>query len=283
MYPRAYLDLFRDFARRPSVFVAMPFSRHFEPRWKTIFRPAIQSSGLRPLRIKENVIGQSIPSEILEGIGSSTLVLADISPESGTSERALPNSNVMYELGIAHACRLPEEVIVVTDKARGEMPFDIRHIRWNRFSASAPNEAKKQIHSLIQNALREIDLLKDRMVERTVRSLDPDMAAFLNEARSHVESGFDLAVFDPDRKGNYGLERDCTEEYLRTIGRELLSLGVVDSSNPLPYWKRVYGGTPEYRFTELGRAVLARIPELSKKPSRKERARWRQAVLRGRA
>jgi hypothetical protein len=87
----------------------MPFSSQFEPRWKDIFEPAIVSCDLKPYRTKERLVSDSIPIDVLEGIGSAKLLLFDISNE----KKDQPNSNVMYELGIAHAIRMPEEVIIV--------------------------------------------------------------------------------------------------------------------------------------------------------------------------
>ena len=284
MYPKAYLDLFRDFERKPQVFVATPFSNRFEPRWTKIFRPAIEDCSLKPLRIKDKVIGDSIPTEILDGIGTSKLVLVDISTEYQSETKSFPNPNVMYELGIAHSIRLAEEVIVVKDERAMKAPFDINHIRWNEFSEGRPAKARRLVRDLLRRATKEIDLLKDHIVAKTASALDPDMVAFLHEVRGYKDEGFDLAVFDPDRNGLYGLpNRDCEEGYLRDLARALISLGVLRSLEAVPYWQRVYGGTPEYTLTALGKTILSIIPDLTKKPTKQELAKWRRRIIGNRA
>ena len=261
MYPKIYIDLFRSFDRMPEVFVAMPFSSQFESRWKEIFVPAIESCDLKPCRTKELLVSNSIPVDILDGIGRAKFLLFDISNE----EKDRPNSNVMYELGIAHATRLPEEVIIVRDEESESSPFDIQHIRWNSFSTQKIEESRAKIEKLIKNAEKQIDLTKDLMVKNTLSSLDFETISFLDTVREYVDEGFDLCPFDSDRKGLYGLpHKDCSEEYLRILARDLLNLRIIKSANPISIQKKIYGVTPEYYFTEFGKAILSKIPNIQK-------------------
>jgi len=261
MYPKIYIDLFRSFDRMPEVFVAMPFSSQFESRWKEIFVPAIDSCDLKPCRTKELLVSNSIPVDILDGIGRAKFLLFDISNE----EKDRPNSNVMYELGIAHATRLPEEVIIVRDEESESSPFDIQHIRWNSFSTQKIEESRAKIEKLIKNAEKQIDLTKDLMVKNTLSSLDFETISFLDTVREYVDEGFDLCPFDSDRKGLYGLpHKDCSEEYLRILARDLLNLRIVKSANPISIQKKIYEVTPEYYFTEFGKAILSKIPNIQK-------------------
>ena len=258
MYPKIYIDLFRSFDRTPEVFVAMPFSKEFEPRWKSIFEPAIQSCNLEPFRVKELLVGDSIPIDILDGLNRAKFLLFDISNE----KTGRPNSNVIYELGIAHATRLPEEVIIVRDEQSKYIPFDIKHIRWNIFSPQKINQSVGKIKSLIKKAEEEVDLTKDLLIQKALSSLDQDMMGFLDTVRNFTEKGFDLFPFDSDSKGFYGLpHKDCSKEYLLELARILINLGIIRTAEPLPIQERVYGVTPEYHFTELGKAILPKIPE----------------------
>jgi len=263
------MDLFREFTRKTEVFVGMPFSREFEPRWKSILKPAISSFNLKPHRVKERYVSDSIPVDILNAIGRAKLLLFDISNEK--TER--PNPNVMYELGIAHAIRLPEEVIIIRDRKSQESPFDIKHIRWNEFSPLKIKTSIKKLKKLIKNAENEISLTKDSMIEKALNYLDPEMIEFLEIIRDYYEEvgeeyikkGFDLYPFDPDRKGLYGLiTKECSEQYLRGIARYLVNFGILKSAEPLPLHKRVYGGTPEYYLTEMGKVVLKKLPRTLK-------------------
>lgn len=261
MYPKIYIDLFRSFDRMPEVFVAMPFSSQFESRWKEIFVPAIDSCDLKPYRTKELLVSNSIPVDILDGIGRAKFLLFDISNE----EKDRPNSNVMYELGIAHAIRLPEEVIIVRDEQSKSSPFDIKHIRWNSFSTQKIEESRARIEKLIRNAEKQLDLTKDLMVKNALSSLDFDMISFLETARKHVSKGFDLYPFDSDRKGLYALpHKECSEGYLRILARDLINLRIIKSAEPISIQKKIYGGTPEYYFTEFGKAILSKIPNIQK-------------------
>jgi hypothetical protein len=260
MYPKIYIELFRSFDRTPEVFVAMPFSKEFEPRWKSIYKPAILSCNLKAYRVKERLVGDSIPIDILNGINRAKFLLFDISNE----KTGRPNSNVMYELGIGHATRFPEEVIVVRDIESENVPFDIKHIRWNTLSLQKVKQSANKIKTLIKKAEEELDLTKDLMIKKALSSLDQDMMAFLDTIRNFTKKGFDLCPFDPDRKGLYGLpHKDCSEEYLRELARGLINLGI-KSAEPLPLEKRFYGVTPEYYLTELWKAILSKIPEISK-------------------
>jgi len=278
MYPKVFIDVFRNFDRTPEVFVAMPFSKKFEPRWVNIFKPAIQECKFKPFRVKENIVGDSIPGEILNGIGKAKIILVDISNQFQDEKRGFPNSNVMYELGLAHSVRLPEEVIIVRDKSSCQTlsPFDIRHIRWNEIPEKNANKSKQIIKSLLKNAENEIDFTKDLLVNKTLTKLDMDSISFLYAVRDYVNEGFDLYPFDPDRKGLYGLpNKACSEKYLRNIARNLIELGVLQSGEVIPFWQRVYGATCEYKFTLLGKAILSKIPKnLDEKLNRRNYQKW---------
>ena len=96
-------------------------------------------------------------------------------------------------------------------------------------------------------------------MERVLRGLDPDAMRFLWVVRDH--DTFDLYPFDPDRKGLYGLGgHDTTEGYLRFLASSLIARGILEAGDPGPIQRRVYGGTPEYKLTSLGRAVVSTLP-----------------------
>ena len=95
MYPSIFAEYFREFERTSEVFVAMPISPQFEGRWKHIFKPSIKSLNLKPYRVDLGKVSNSILIDILRGVGTAKLVLADISGQKD----GWPNPNVMYELG----------------------------------------------------------------------------------------------------------------------------------------------------------------------------------------
>lgn len=141
MHPRVFLDTFWRNDIRNEVFVAMSFDPRFDRRWESIFRPAIESitvggQQLRAVRVDIRKSGDSILSEINDGIAHSQAVLADISVVDRISQHgattAFRNGNVMFEVGVALACRQPVEVLLVRDDAE-KLLFDVSHIPVVRF------------------------------------------------------------------------------------------------------------------------------------------------------
>src|SRR5262245_20399384 len=179
MHPRVFLDNFWRNDIRNEVFVAMSIDPHFDRRWEAIFRPAIESSPLGGQRLKASRVdlrrsGDSILSEIDDGIAHSQLVLADISIVQGLGSNGghtpYRNGNVMYEVGIALACRQPVEVVLVREDAE-KLLFDISHIPVIRFDPTDESGSVTLIHGALMDRLRERDLLKDLRLTRTLDSL----------------------------------------------------------------------------------------------------------------
>ena len=240
MFPKHYLAEFRTFSRSDRVFVAMPFSRAFEGHWKRVFRPAIARVGLKPWRVDMRKSGDSIQTEILKEIGQARLVLVDVSENS----RNHRNPNVMYELGLAHAARLPEEVIVVRADTK-PLPFDFSQIRIHQFDPGSPSKAQAAVESLLRDALAEIDLTQDLMVVRTVQLLDEDARYILAMEHSKV-------AFGPYQHthGSYG---HMNWQDVRTILRHLQALAVVAIEAESD------SRSARYVWTDLGRAVIERL------------------------
>ncbi len=177
MYPANYFGLFPPFPREETVFVAMSFDPRFTHRWSEVIGPAIrnvQVSGkdLEPLRVDASRISESILTEILSGITNSRVVLADVTTLSHLEGRPVRNGNVMYEVGIAHAVRLPEEVLLFRSDS-DSLLFDVANVRVNHYAPDErPEEAKSLISDSIVAALRELDLRRHLAVGRAAESLD---------------------------------------------------------------------------------------------------------------
>jgi len=177
MYPANFFGLFPAFPRENTVFVAMSFDPIFDNRWKTVICPAIQSISikgiqLRPVRVDERLVGDSILTEILSGISSSLVMFADISSNGRLDNRPIRNGNVMYEVGLAHAVRLPEEVILFRSDQE-HLLFDTANVRINTYSPDAqPDQARQQIIDAINSAIEEINLRRHLAVKKAADSLD---------------------------------------------------------------------------------------------------------------
>ena len=107
----------RDFQTHEGFcFVLMPFGVPWSDRiWKRV-RGAIEGCGL-PCKRADDLYGPDVMEDIWWGINASRMVVADITGR---------NSNVLYELGIAHT--LGKDVVLLT-QSPGDIPFDLKPLR----------------------------------------------------------------------------------------------------------------------------------------------------------
>lgn len=177
MYPANYFGLFPPFPRQDTVFVAMSFDPRFDQRWSVVIEPGIRNvqvngKNLEPVRVDARRISDSILTEILSGISSSRLFLADVTTLGRMDGRPIRNGNVMYEVGIAHAVRLPEEVLLFRSDS-DSLLFDVANVRVNSYSPDErPDEARAWVSDSIVAALREMDIRRSLAVGRAAESLD---------------------------------------------------------------------------------------------------------------
>src|ERR1044071_1761259 len=92
-------------ARQPSCFLIAPLGlegseirRRSDLLYRHVVRPAVESAGYKLIRADGIDSPGSITSQIINLLATAELVIADL---SGL------NPNVMYEIGIRHALRLP--------------------------------------------------------------------------------------------------------------------------------------------------------------------------------
>ena len=247
MYPKHYMEYFREFERSKRVFVIMPFSEDFKPRWLDIFEPAIAACHLEPWRVDLRMISDSIQTDILHEIAQSRLILADVSVQADGNR----NANVMYELGIAHSTRMPEEVIVIKSD-EDKLPFDFLQVRYSKFDPADEVGSKAMITRLIENALDEIDLIKDQMIEKLADRLDYD-STYVVAMESTNES---FGPY-PAREGSYG---HLSWAELRRKLDKLQELGVLRTAT-----ERDRVGA--YVWTELGRKLIRRLQQENRLPA----------------
>ena len=116
IYPKHFL---RDPVPRGNTgFILMPFRPRevWDPVHEAI-RTGIEAAGLDPSRAGDIYQPGAVMEEILRGIGSARIVVADMSRK---------NANVFYEVGIAHSFR--DSVILLTQDT-DDIPFDLRHLQ----------------------------------------------------------------------------------------------------------------------------------------------------------
>jgi len=177
MHPNAFLQNYWRAEIRPEVFVAMSFAAPYNLRFKDVIEPAITSivhdgRRLRANRVDQSKSGDSILTEIVDGIAHAELVLADISvigydAKTGNSYR---NSNVLYEVGIALSCRQSCEVLLIRDD-HYQFLFDVSTIPHKNINFSNVPQAKDELAEELTSRLRERDLVDDARVQRSIAGL----------------------------------------------------------------------------------------------------------------
>ncbi|MBX7169277.1 MAG: hypothetical protein K1X74_23290 [Pirellulales bacterium] len=258
MYPLHFANLFPPFARNLKVFVAMGFASQSDHRWEKVIKPAVNRVAINEIRLEAyrvdvSVVGDSILTEILQGITSARLILADISTLHVIDDTAYRNANVMYEVGIAHSLRLPEEVLLFRSDC-DRLLFDLANVRVHHYDPDKDEEAASdKLAVTIIEALREVDLRKSTYVHRAAEVLDGSCVDLLVAAANN--GGI---AKQPASKSSGDILWNT--RYIAAISR-MLELGILcfenfkitpellesPSSQPIPY---------EYRVTPFGDAVL---------------------------
>lgn len=258
MYPNTYLSLFPPFPRDSRVFVAMSFHPRFDARWEHVLAPAVRrvevaGSPLEPHRVDMRKASDSVLTEILEGISRCRFFLADITVMGELDGRPVRNGNVLYEVGLAHATRLPEEVALLRSDNK-ELLFDVMNVRVLEYDPDGnPEAAQNLVADAIVQSLRELELRKSLSVRRIAESLDVHSWFLLLEAVSVGVVRHEPVKTMRDALGG-ATRRQAIDRLLETgaLRAEIVKLTpellAQAPNNPLEE-------LVAYRVTELGRAV----------------------------
>ncbi len=240
MFPREFFDTYWRPDIRDQVFVAMSFAAEFEGAWRDIFCPAIEQDvvtlQLAAKRGDASAISDSILTDIMDDIAHSRLIFADISRLSNGDR----NANVLYEVGLAHAIRQPEEVVLFRcDDA--EMSCDVASIRIHRYWPDDPGRSRRAIAAALDGCLRIIDHKKGMQLQKAVESLD--------------DAAFGLLMLLHKKKTFKGFLQRSNEEIVQTFPLrqaiyKLLELGIIRMVPDLP--QRTFN----YHWTSFGQQVL---------------------------
>jgi hypothetical protein len=245
VYPQLFLRTFWRTELRPQVFVAMSFAGAYESRFEDVIAPAVRRLSvdgreLEPHRVDLSKTGDSILTEIMDGIAHSQLVLADVSVVGRDAVTGLGfrNGNVMYEVGLALACRDSAEVLLVRDD-QDRFLFDVSTIPHLNVNFAAKDAAVNAIHEALQARLREQNYLRDARVQLAIAGLSTHEAQELKElAKLPV-----TAVWGP--------RGDTMATLLLTIASvpRLLDKGLLRLAGQFTE------GHSAYELTQLGRVV----------------------------
>lgn len=161
----------------------------------------------------------------------------------------------MYEVGIAHAVRLPEEVLIFRSDS-DPLLFDVANVRANSYSPDdRPEDAKKFLSECLVAALREVDLRRHIAVSNVAESLDFPSWWLLAETQSGKP------VAHPQMKT---MGQALGNAARAAAIQRLLELGAIRTSylalTPDVY-ERLKDSTSEeiltYQCTEFGRAIFS--------------------------
>ncbi len=265
MYPAELMNLFPPFPKTNMVFVAMSFDPKFNDRWEKVIYPAalkvlVNNEPLEAHRVDLENKNDSLITEIVKNISESRLVIADVStfgylPIDGKTNKPIRNANVLYEVGLAHACRLPEEVILLRSD-NDILDFDISGVRVHKYNPDDIEGAIEKVVGLMLNALKSIDDRRRISVENASRSVDVTMYYLLQESIRDIPHPSTRTMGEV--LGN--------TERVTAINR-LLGLGMFETifKEITPeLLKGPQNGVASYRITHFGRAVLMHIREKSK-------------------
>lgn len=244
MHPQLFLQTFWRTDIRPQVFVAMSFADQYAPRFTEVIAPAIHSIKvgnvpLEPLRVDLSKSGDSILTDIIDGIAHALVVLADISVVGRDSVTSIPyrNGNVMYEVGLALACRQPSEILLVRDD-KERFLFDVSTIPHLTIDFTQKGAAIQRLQEELLARIRESKHVNDARVQLALASLSAEEMALLRIA----------AAYSPGAA--WGYPDDGTVNFLR-----LAAIPRLLDKQLIKLVGQFEEGHPAYTFTQLGFVV----------------------------
>lgn len=201
MHPNAFLRSLWRTETLDQVFVAMSFDSRFSSRYDEVIRPAIEDQmiagcKLAAHRVDNSKTGDSILTEIISGISHAKLVLADVSiiDEGRYTQEPVRNGNVMYEVGIALACRTPSEVLLIRDDSK-KFLFDVSTIPHIQVDFSVRNAAISTLRAAIEDRIKETYFVQDARIQMLARTLTQDELRILQK----------LATLKPDNAWDFSM------------------------------------------------------------------------------
>ena len=131
-----------------SCFVIMPFTATFNTEYEKVIRPAVVAAGLVPVRADEIYSRPQVMQDIWKALRASRIVIAELTGK---------NTNVFYEVGLAHTLGKP--VIIIT-RNEEDVPFDLKALRYRYYNTEDPfwgENLKQAIEDMIAELLKETE------------------------------------------------------------------------------------------------------------------------------
>jgi hypothetical protein len=116
---RIYFRNFTIHTEKPQAFIVMQFNTpEYEALFNEVITPACEKEGFSVYRADFTKRPGLVIADIAKHLTESQVIVAEVTPLNG---------NVYYEVGYADALKKP--VVLIADKAVGQLPFDIRPYR----------------------------------------------------------------------------------------------------------------------------------------------------------
>jgi len=249
MHPQPFLKTFWRLELKPQVFVAMSFADADKPRYHNVIAPAIEQLlvdgvHLKPYRVDTSQTGDSILTDIVDGIAHSRLVLADVTSmaDDPTIGKPYRNGNVMYEVGLALACRQPSEVLIIRGD-KDPLLFDTSSIPHKWIDFSNKESAIVDLREALLARLKEQNFFLDARVRLALASLnDAEAKVLIETADLPLEQMWGQGMQGGFVVGGDDIFRVAT--FSRLLDKQLILL-----AGQLPTGKLAYKHSP------LGRVV----------------------------
>ena len=187
MYPQTFLKTFWQMEVLPQVFVAMSFAPQYHARFRDVIEPAVNAlsingAPLSALRVDLSKSGDSILTDISKGVAHSQLVLADVSTigKDSVSGRPYRNANVLYEVGLALACRQSSEVLLVRDD-HDDFLFDVSTVPHKTIDFTNTEAARKILTDALMGRLREQNFVRDARIRCAINSLSGEELCLMKQ------------------------------------------------------------------------------------------------------
>ncbi len=244
MHPNLFLRTFWQMELKPQIFVAMSFAPQYQERYTKVIEPAIQAISvgnvkLKACRVDISKSGDSILTDIMDGVAHSRMILADVSiiGKDSVSCRSYRNGNVMYEVGLALAARQPQDVLLVRDD-KDDFLFDVSTIPHKHIDFTNIAVAKKELNTELIERLRQQNFLNDARVQMAIAGLSAAEVAALKKAAAYPPT----TVWGPKDTG-------AVDFFDMQSTPRLLDKGLIRVVGEFE------GGGPAYHWTPLGLIV----------------------------
>lgn len=216
---------------RPLCFVLMPFGSKrdgrggvvkFDAIYRDVIRPAIEDSGLEPLRADEEMSGGIIHKPMFERLILCEYAVADLTTA---------NANVFYELGIRHAVRPWSTVLTFASGDR--LPFDVALLRGLPYAlrpdgtAEDPVRTREELAKRLQEARRAAKEAPSGSVDSPLFQL---LESFPDVSRLKTDVFRERVAYALDRKRELAVAREEGLEAVQRVDQSLGDLASVDSA-----------------------------------------------------